>query len=90
MKTGDEHEESAFLADYAADPFVRFSKERLVGYVADLPATSGYGYSNTNYILAEMIIERVTGDSYRDELYERIVEPLGLSDLDYRPHLYPA
>ncbi|WP_418605358.1 serine hydrolase domain-containing protein [Georgenia sp. SUBG003] len=82
-------EQSAFLADYAADPFVRFSKERLVGYVADLPATSGYGYSNTNYILAEMIIERVTGDSYRDELYERIVEPLGLSDLDYRPHLYP-
>jgi len=87
IPTYDEH--PAFLADYAVDPFTRFSKERLVGYVADLPATSGYSYSNTNYILTEMIIERVTGDSYREQLYERIIEPLDLSDLHYRAHLYP-
>jgi D-alanyl-D-alanine carboxypeptidase len=52
-------------------------------------ATSGYSYSNTNYVLAEMIIERATGHSYRHQLQERIIEPLCLRDLYYREHLYP-
>src|SRR4051794_270651 len=80
----------AWYADYAANPHTYFSKERLVGYVLDAPATSGYSYSNTNYILAEMIIEKVTGDSYQDQLYRRIIEPLCLRDLYYRPDVYPA
>jgi D-alanyl-D-alanine carboxypeptidase len=80
----------AWYADYAADPHTYFSQERLVGYVLNAPVTSGYRYSNTNYVLAEMIIERVTGHSYQDELYRRIIEPLGLLDLYYRPDVYPA
>src|SRR4051794_4863432 len=83
-------DEPAWYADYAADPHTDFSPERLIGYVLDAPATSGYSYSNTNYVLAEMIIERVTGDSYQDQLYRRIIEPLGLRDLYYRPDVYPA
>src|SRR5947209_18237289 len=65
----------AWYADYAANPHTYFSKERLVGYVLNAPATSGYSYSNTNYVLAEMIIEKVTGHSYQDQLYRRIIEP---------------
>jgi D-alanyl-D-alanine carboxypeptidase len=38
-----------------------------------------WGYSNTNYILAGMIIERVTGRTFADELAERITGPLGLT-----------
>jgi D-alanyl-D-alanine carboxypeptidase len=83
-------EQPAFWADYVADPRTRFSAERLVGYVVGAPATTGYSYSNTNYVLAEMIIERVTGDRYREQLEERIVEPLRLRDLYYRTHLYPT
>jgi D-alanyl-D-alanine carboxypeptidase len=83
-------DQPAWYADYAADPHTYFSPERLVGYVLGAPATSGYSYSNTNYVLAEMIIERVTGTSYQDELYRRIIEPLGLRDLHYRPDVYPA
>src|SRR4051812_9720432 len=79
----------AWYADYAANPHTYFSKERLVGYVLHAPATSGYSYSNTNYILAEMIIEKVTGHSYQDQLYHSIIEPLGLCDLYYRPDVYP-
>jgi D-alanyl-D-alanine carboxypeptidase len=82
-------EQPAFLADYIADPRTKFSKEQLVGYVVGAPATSGYSYSNTNYILAEMIIERVTGTSYRQQLEERISDALCLRDLYYRAHLYP-
>ena len=81
---------AAWYADYAANPHTDFSPERLVGYVLDAPATSGYRDSNTNYVLAEMIIERVTGDSYQDQLYRRVIEPLGLCDLHYRPDVYPA
>jgi D-alanyl-D-alanine carboxypeptidase len=86
----DYDEQPALWADYVADPQTNFSAERLVNYVVGAPATSGYSYSNTNYVLAEMIIERVTGNSYRHELYARIFEPLGLRDTYYRPHLYPA
>jgi D-alanyl-D-alanine carboxypeptidase len=37
-----------------------------------------HSYSNTNYILAGIIIERVTGHSYRAEIAKRILRPLGL------------
>lgn len=37
-------------------------------------------YNGVNYFLAGMVIEKVTGDSYADELTERIVRPLGLHD----------
>ena len=37
-------------------------------------------YSNTNYILAGLIVERVTGHSYRSEVSRRILGPLGLRD----------
>jgi D-alanyl-D-alanine carboxypeptidase len=83
-------DQPAWYADYAANPHTYFSPERLVGYVLGAPATSGYSYSNTNYVLAEMIIERVTGRSYQDQLYRRIIEPVGLRDLHYRPDVYPA
>ena len=83
-------DQPAWYADYAANPHTYFSPERLVNYVIDAPATSGYSYSNTNYILAGMIIERVTGRSYRNQLYRRIINPLRLCDLYYRPHVYPS
>jgi len=79
----------AWYTAYAADPMTEFSAEDLVGYAVGLPATSGYSYSNTNYVLAELIIERVTGDSYRHVLQDRLLEPLCLQDTYYRPHLYP-
>ncbi|XVQ11374.1 serine hydrolase domain-containing protein [Spirillospora sp. CA-255316] len=41
---------------------------------------SQWHYSNTNYILAAMIIERVTGRSYGEEIHRRIVRPLHLRD----------
>jgi D-alanyl-D-alanine carboxypeptidase len=82
-------EQPAFMAAFAAHPYREFSKEQLVAYAIGAPATSGYRYSNTNYILAEMIIEKATRDSYQHQLYTRIIGPLGLRDLFYRPGFYP-
>lgn len=40
----------------------------------------GYAYSNTNYILVGLIVEKVTGKNFGTELQNRILTPLGLSD----------
>ncbi|MFI2212192.1 serine hydrolase domain-containing protein [Streptomyces sp. NPDC020141] len=37
-----------------------------------------YAYSNTNYVLAGLVIERVTGDSYENQVRKRIIKPLKL------------
>ncbi|MEW9556291.1 serine hydrolase domain-containing protein [Nonomuraea sp. NPDC050783] len=41
------------------------------------PGTS-WGYSNTNFVLAAMIAERITGNSFAAELDRLVIEPLGL------------
>ena len=70
----------AFATAFAADQDTRFTAARLVSYVAGLPlGPAGYHYTNTDYILAQMIIEKVTHDSYADQLTKRIVTPLRLS-----------
>ena len=73
----------------ATHPRHYFTPRQLVSYVVGQKPTRGYSYSNTNYVLAEMIIEKVTHDSYRHQLYTRLIKPLGLRDLYYRAHLYP-
>jgi D-alanyl-D-alanine carboxypeptidase len=45
----------------------------------DPGAETRWAYSNTNYLLAGMIIEEVTGHSWEQEVHERIIEPLGLT-----------
>jgi CubicO group peptidase (beta-lactamase class C family) len=37
-----------------------------------------FSYSNTNYILAGLVVERITGRRLADQLEQRILEPLGL------------
>src|SRR5438552_6786780 len=49
----------------------------LVGPSRFEPGTD-WGYSNTNYLIAGMLIERVTGHAYADELERRITGPLKL------------
>ncbi|MEU4838580.1 serine hydrolase domain-containing protein [Nocardia testacea] len=39
-----------------------------------------FQYTNTNYIVAGMLIEAVTGHRYTDELRDRVLMPLALSD----------
>jgi D-alanyl-D-alanine carboxypeptidase len=81
----------AFVTAIAAAPAARFSAARLVSYVTGLPiGPAGYSYSDTNYILAQMIIEKVTHGSYADQLTRRIINPLGLRSMCYAPYTCPA
>lgn len=57
-----------------------FTPRELIARTDGLPhrPPGTFGYSNTNYILAGMLIEKVTGHPYRDEISRRILRPLGL------------
>ncbi|MFD5701293.1 serine hydrolase domain-containing protein [Streptomyces lasiicapitis] len=44
----------------------------------DFAPGKGRRYSNTNYLLAGLIIEKATGHPYGDEIRRRVIEPLGL------------
>jgi D-alanyl-D-alanine carboxypeptidase len=44
------------------------------------PPGTDWQYSNTNYLLAGMIIESVTGRGWRSAVQARIIRPLGLRD----------
>lgn len=43
------------------------------------PPGAGFRYSNTNYVVAGMIVERVTNEPIAQEISRRISEPLGLT-----------
>ncbi|NUH41893.1 beta-lactamase family protein [Streptomyces samsunensis] len=42
-----------------------------------------FGYANTNYVLAGMVIKAVTGNEPGDEIQKRIIEPLNLNDTKF-------
>lgn len=43
------------------------------------PPGAGFRYSNTNYVVAGLLVEAVTGRPYAAEIEQRILEPLGLT-----------
>ncbi|AVH97489.1 peptidase [Streptomyces sp. WAC00288] len=49
-----------------------------LAHPADFPPGTSWSYSNTNYVLAGMIIEKVTGRPYGKAVENRIVKPLKL------------
>ncbi|MFD7862388.1 serine hydrolase domain-containing protein [Streptomyces sp. NPDC057682] len=69
-------------AGYRAQRFRTYTPPELVALAMRRPPTfppgEGWAYSNTNYVLAAMIIERVTGRPWDHEVAERIIRPLGM------------
>ena len=53
--------------------------ENIVDGVPDFPAGTDFQYSNSNYVLAALIAEEVTGNAVQTELRNRIWNPLGMS-----------
>jgi D-alanyl-D-alanine carboxypeptidase len=74
--------QAKFTADLRAQPFKEWTAVERLGYVLDqrapFAAGQGWEYSDTNYIVLGMIIERLTGKTYYAALRERILDPLRL------------
>ncbi|WP_405664860.1 beta-lactamase family protein [Streptomyces sp. NBC_01166] len=78
---------------YRADRFRTFTAKSLVRQAMRNspefpPGDDGWSYSNTNYVLAAMIIHKVTGRSWEREVTDRIIRPLGLRDTN-TPGAFP-
>ena len=56
----------------------------------DLPPSTGYSYSNTNYILAGMIAAKAAGRPYRDLVHTMVIDALGLDSTFYESGTYPS
>ena len=73
-----------FTKDLTANPEKVWKPAELVAYLLDekppFEAGKGWDYSDTNYIVLGMIIEKITGKTFYDEANRRVVKPLKLTD----------
>ncbi|MBX3083235.1 MAG: serine hydrolase [Anaerolineae bacterium] len=42
-----------------------------------------FGYSNSNWVLLGLILEQLTGQSYADVMYQRLLQPAGMTNSGY-------
>ncbi|WP_457032131.1 serine hydrolase domain-containing protein [Kitasatospora sp. P5_F3] len=72
-----------FTAEFLTHRYDTYQPQELVRVAMSHPPVfapgARYEYSNTNFILAGMIVSRVTGHSYAQEIERRIIQPLGLT-----------
>lgn len=61
---------------YTAEEFVKMG----ISLPPDFAPGKGWSYSNTGYVVLGILIEKVTGNSYAEEVENRIIEPLDLSN----------
>ena len=75
-----------------AVPSAHWSIKRALRYVGTPVASPGtrFYYSNTNYVLLGLIVERVTGTTIVQQVHERWIDPLGLSTATYQGYDKPA
>ncbi|TSD94970.1 beta-lactamase family protein [Gordonia rubripertincta] len=73
-----------FTQRFFADPGYDWPPNELVDAAKSLPPAfapgAGWQYSNTNYVLLGLLIERVLRQPIRDAFDERIFRPLGMED----------
>ncbi len=73
----------------------RWTAPQLIAWVDPVyghapPPVTGWSYSNTGYLLAQLLIERVTGQSYAAEIADRFLgSRYGLESTFYSPNVYP-
>ncbi|MFL6122477.1 serine hydrolase domain-containing protein [Actinophytocola sp.] len=69
-------------AEFVRDRFHRYTPHELIEVALSKPARfapgTSWSYSNTNYVVAGQLIERVTGTPWAFQVHKRILAPLGL------------
>jgi D-alanyl-D-alanine carboxypeptidase len=73
-----------FVKDLTANPDRVWRPEELIAYLFDekapFEAGKGWDYSDTNYIVLGMIMEKVTGKKFYAEAVKRVIKPRKLSN----------
>ncbi|MFF7181508.1 serine hydrolase [Streptomyces sp. NPDC008121] len=77
-----EFQKKVFGPDFLEHRYDTWTPRELVALAMthrpDFAPGTGWNYSNTNYVLAGMVIEKVTGRPYGKEVERRIIKPLKL------------
>lgn len=73
-----------YKTQFFSDDLINFVKNKDLNFFPG----GGWSYSNTNYVLAGMIVQAVTGKSIEEELNARLLQPLNLSNTHYYAHIY--
>ena len=64
-----------------------YTPEQLLDLVRNRPLAfepgTGFGYSNTNYVMLGCIVEALSGEDYMDYLEENVLIPLGMINTEY-------
>ncbi|MEW2528054.1 serine hydrolase domain-containing protein [Streptomyces sp. NPDC047071] len=72
---------------FLAHRYEAWTPQQIVGlaltYKPDFEPGTGWNYSNTNFVLAGMVIEKVTGNTYAHEAERRIVKRLKLRETTF-------
>ncbi|MFE1904640.1 serine hydrolase domain-containing protein [Streptomyces gardneri] len=75
-------QEKVFGPGFLEHRYDRWTPQQLVGiamtHAPDFAPGTDWNYSNTNYVLAGMVIEKVTGRPYGKAVENRIIKPLKL------------
>ncbi|AOP47403.1 serine hydrolase domain-containing protein [Streptomyces lydicus] len=88
--TGELYEDGTFAPgvpwrgkEWVDNRFRTYLPEELVRLSLSRPARfapgTGWSYANTNYVLARLVIEQVTGRSFAEELQRLVLGPLGMT-----------
>jgi D-alanyl-D-alanine carboxypeptidase len=82
---------SAQIDAYGSNPYVEDTLAQLVAYVyPNIGSSPPWLYSNTGYILLEMIINEASpSHSYQTEL-DKLITTVGLHNSFYQPYFYPS
>ncbi len=74
------HDDPEFMPQLFMDPTRRWQVEEVLELVREpyFPAGQGWHYSNTNYLLLGLIIEKASGQSVAEAMRELLFEPLDL------------
>ncbi|MCP2257454.1 D-alanyl-D-alanine carboxypeptidase [Streptoalloteichus tenebrarius] len=70
--------------EWVDNRFTTHRPEELVRLALSKPARfepgTDWSYSNTNYVIARLLVEKATGRPFAEEMRRLVLEPLGLSD----------
>lgn len=83
---GNYSSDSKYMRDININPLAKLDPKTLIRYGVESEDTPAYPpgtrseYNNGNYILLGIFIEKITGNTYNDEVSERIIKPLNLKN----------
>ncbi len=82
---------NAWQKAYTANPYGYLSPVQLLALVdPNVPLRRGWHYTNTDYLLLELIIEKASGRTYADVVTDDVIARARLGAAYFRGNLYPA